>query len=60
MSSLAKHFNFKPKEYAAPSHGVRSKKVIKTWASQMKKVKQAKQPKADKKGAPTPKPEAAA
>lgn len=57
--SLAKQFNFKPKEYAAPSHGVRSKKIIRTWASQLKKVKQAKQVKADKKPVAAPAPAAA-
>jgi hypothetical protein len=60
--SLAKHFNFKPKEYSAPSQGVRSKKIIRTWAAQMKTVKMEKQPKADKKGGASPagpKPEAA-
>jgi Holliday junction resolvasome RuvABC ATP-dependent DNA helicase subunit len=41
--SLAKLFNFRPKEYAASSHNVRSKKIIRTWANRLKRVKQAKQ-----------------
>lgn len=54
MAGLAKHYNFKPKEYAAPSQGVRSKKIIRTWAHEMKAVKMEKQPKGDKKSQPAP------
>ena len=56
--SLSKQFNFKPKEYSANSHVVRSKKIIRTWAAQLKKVKQAKAEKKDSKAA-APKVEAA-
>jgi hypothetical protein len=52
--SLAKHFNFKPKEYAAPSQGVRSKKIIRTWAHALKALKMEKQPKGEKKGGSNP------
>jgi hypothetical protein len=51
--SLSKQFNFRPREYAAPSQGVRSKKIIRTWAHALKSVKMQKQSPKDKK-APSP------
>lgn len=48
-ASLSKVFIFRPKEYCASSHGVRSKKIIKRWAHELRSQKNQPSPAAAKK-----------